>query len=376
MLLGVLLIFSSGQSLGQPRDHGGHQSAPGHPPCETCDTYSRHDRSERPLEYGQGIFAAIQEMVMLLEGKPDTDWTAFSVQRLYTHLVDMNEITLNTVVEARSLDDGLEMSLTGGPRALEALARVIPEQADTLGRINRWQSSVRIESDRVVLAVTSQSAEEVKHINGLGFVGLMATGSGHHQPFHLALARGETDGAWPREANMAPVERPSQAHGQHDAGGRPYAGMQERDIKALSVERMSGLLAGRGLGYALAAELNHYPGPRHVLDLADALALGPEQRAQVQALFDAMQAEAIFLGTAIVEAEAALDEAFAGRDIDRQGLEGMVAGIAQLEGRLRTLHLATHLEMQGILTPHQIMLYGRQRGYGADAGPEMNHQAH
>jgi hypothetical protein len=49
----------------------------------------------------------------------------------------------------------------------------------------------------------------------------------------------------------------------------PYAGHQERPIKALAPEEVAGLLGGEGMGYALAAELNHYPGPRHVLDLAD-----------------------------------------------------------------------------------------------------------
>jgi hypothetical protein len=38
--------------------------------------------------------------------------------------------------------------------------------------------------------VTSSEASEVAHIRGLGFIGLMVSGS-HHQPHHLAMARGE-----------------------------------------------------------------------------------------------------------------------------------------------------------------------------------------
>ena len=37
---------------------------------------------------------------------------------------------------------------------------------------------------------------------------------------------------------------------------------------------------------ALAAELNGYPGPSHVLELADKLELSTEQRASMQRLFD------------------------------------------------------------------------------------------
>jgi hypothetical protein len=47
----------------------------------------------------------------------------------------------------------------------------------------------------------------------------------------------------------------------------PYAGMQARPIKALSAEQIADLKAGRGMSLALAAELNGYPGPRHVLEL-------------------------------------------------------------------------------------------------------------
>ena len=58
----------------------------------------------------------------------------------------------------------------------------------------------------------------------------------------------------------------------------PYAGMKTRTIKALSEKQVSDLNAGRGMGLALAAELNGYPGPSHVLELADKLELSSDQR--------------------------------------------------------------------------------------------------
>ena len=53
----------------------------------------------------------------------------------------------------------------------------------------------------------------------------------------------------------------------------PYAGQQTRPIKALSDQQVADLIAGRGIGLALAAELNGYPGPSHLLELADRLDL-------------------------------------------------------------------------------------------------------
>src|SRR3954451_2118161 len=90
----------------------------------------------------------------------------------------------------------------------------------------------------------------------------------------------------------------------------PYAGMQTRWIKALSDQQVADLGAGRGMGFAMAAELNGYPGPSHVLELADKLELSAEQRAGMQRLFDSMKAEAMPLGAKLIEQEAELDKQF------------------------------------------------------------------
>src|SRR3954467_8556293 len=83
----------------------------------------------------------------------------------------------------------------------------------------------------------------------------------------------------------------------------PYAGMQTRPIKALSEQQVSDLNAGRGLGLALAAELNGYPGPSHVLELADRLELGADQRDRIKGLFEAMKAEALPIGSRLIAQE-------------------------------------------------------------------------
>jgi len=92
----------------------------------------------------------------------------------------------------------------------------------------------------------------------------------------------------------------------------PYAGMQTRPIKALSEQQVADLQAGRGMGLALAAELNGYPGPAHVLELADKLDLSADQRAKVQQLFASMKQEALLLGSKLIEQETELDRQFDG----------------------------------------------------------------
>jgi hypothetical protein len=108
----------------------------------------------------------------------------------------------------------------------------------------------------------------------------------------------------------------------------PYAGMQTRPIKALSEQQISDLNAGRGMGLAMAAELNGYPGPSHVLDLAGNLELSTDQRDRVKALFDAMKAEAQPLGSRLIAQEAELDKLFASRSVTPANLKASTAAIA------------------------------------------------
>jgi Spy/CpxP family protein refolding chaperone len=149
----------------------------------------------------------------------------------------------------------------------------------------------------------------------------------------------------------------------------PYAGEQQREIKALSAEERADLAAGRGMGLAKAAELNGYPGPLHVLELAEALGLSERQRAETQALLESMRAKARTLGAALLDAERALDGAFADKRVDGDSLRARLAEIARLQGELRFVHLEAHLAQRALLTPAQAARYDVLRGYAASDAP-------
>jgi Spy/CpxP family protein refolding chaperone len=144
----------------------------------------------------------------------------------------------------------------------------------------------------------------------------------------------------------------------------PYIGQETREIKALSQQEVEDYLNGKGLGYAKAAELNQYPGPRHVLDMAKELTLTDKQAMQSQVVFDAMQAQAITLGKQLVEKERELDRQFASGSIDAGALKILLSDIGALQAKIRYVHLSAHLEQKALLTQHQIQLYERLRGYG------------
>jgi hypothetical protein len=153
----------------------------------------------------------------------------------------------------------------------------------------------------------------------------------------------------------------------------PYAAREQSSIKALAPEEVAGYLSGAGMGFGLAAELNGYPGPRHVLELADSLGLDPDRRIAVQAIFDGMISEARQLGAALVAAEAGLDSAFAGGRISEAELEDRVLRAETFRGRLRVAHLRAHVAVADLLTPAERHAYRRLRGYGVEPAAAHHH---
>lgn len=157
----------------------------------------------------------------------------------------------------------------------------------------------------------------------------------------------------------------------------PYAGQQIRAIKALSEKEINGLLNGAGLGFAKAAELNHYPGPVHVIALAQQIGLTPDQLARTKSLYQQMKRQAVPLGEKILAREKHLDSLFASRTVDEDSLQAATGEIGRLRGSLRAVHLRYHLKMKILLTPRQVADYDRLRGYGpGSAGGNMDHNKH
>ncbi len=142
-----------------------------------------------PTLPGQDAFAAVQEIVRILEADPNTDWSKVNLDRLREHLIDMNEVTLHADVAVQPVDGGIEAAVTGTGRTLEAIQRMVPDQAQELNGQNGWQARTDARPDGVTLIVTSSDPKQVAIIRGLGFIGVMASGT-HHQMHHLMMAKG------------------------------------------------------------------------------------------------------------------------------------------------------------------------------------------
>lgn len=168
------------------------------------------------------------------------------------------------------------------------------------------------------------------------------------------------------------------AAGDAPAATHGYPALKASPIRGLTPSEIADLREGKGAGYALAAELNAFPGPRHVLDLADELALTPRQRELTQALYETMKADAVRAGDDLLARHEEVDRGFRERTFDEDGLRDALERLADADAELRFVHLRTHLTMAGMLTHEQIARYEELRGYAAagHASDGAAHEAH
>lgn len=171
-----------------PGDHGMHAS---HGDGRQHDPAHAAADPAPPSSPGQSAFGAIQEIIQILEDDPATNWSKVRIDLLREHLIDMDELTLNAQAVHREVPGGVEITVEGQGRTVEAIQRMVPTHARmTLDEIEPWTTTVEQTANGANLTVVSDDPDEVAHIRGLGFLGLMATGA-DHPTHHLMLARGE-----------------------------------------------------------------------------------------------------------------------------------------------------------------------------------------
>ncbi len=122
-----------------------------------------------------------------------------------------------------------------------------------------------------------------------------------------------------------------------------------------------GLLNAEGMGQAKYAEMNGYPGPKHLLDLADKLKLSADQKKSVQSFYNEMSTRAKEIGKQIIRIEQELNDAFAQGLLSEKSIRSDCEEIGRLRGKLRSVHLVAHLKTKQVLNESQIALYRKLR---------------
>ena len=183
MILNVKGLTAQNNSSHQMKHDNGHGA---HPKLHATKLLIANSTPTQP---GQDAFGAIQEIINMLEADPDTDWSKVDISKLRSHLVDMNRMVMGTQVARKNIEGGLELIVTGSAQTLQSIHNMLPAHAPMINGLNDWSARVKVTANGAILTVTAKSDKEILHIRGLGFYGLMASGS-HHQAHHISLARG------------------------------------------------------------------------------------------------------------------------------------------------------------------------------------------
>ncbi|HUX32576.1 MAG TPA: hypothetical protein VMV51_01785 [Gemmatimonadaceae bacterium] len=147
-----------------------------------------------PRQAGQAAFAALQEVVRLLEADPNTDWSKVNLEALRQHLIDMDDVTMRSRIAQRDIPGGFTADVTGTARTVGAIRRMLVAHAHMMNMTAAYHmDAVEIPGGARVTVTAHDPADAaaVTRLRGLGMVGVLVEGD-HHPRHHMMLARGQS----------------------------------------------------------------------------------------------------------------------------------------------------------------------------------------
>lgn len=181
--LALATLLSPSCAAAQHADHAAHRPA-------ARDTTPPPTPARQATLPGQDAFAAIAEVVRILKDDPATDWSKVNIEALREHLMDMHDVTLNSVVRSELVPGGVQLTVTGAGRTGDAIQRMVAAHTPMLAAEGLDGAVERIPAG-VKWRVTTNDPKRVGEVRALGFIGIMTLGE-HHTTHHLMLARGGT----------------------------------------------------------------------------------------------------------------------------------------------------------------------------------------
>jgi len=82
-----------------------------------------------PMSSGQAAFATMSEVVRMLKADSTTDWSTVNIEALRQHLIDMDAVTMRSVVKQHNVDGGMEADVTGTGATAGAIKRMLSMHA-------------------------------------------------------------------------------------------------------------------------------------------------------------------------------------------------------------------------------------------------------
>lgn len=174
----------------EPMEHSESAHAMSHEAMTTTEDGTFAQEKNLPLQGGQSAFAAIAEIVTILDNDADTDWASVNIDALRSHLVDMDRITLNAKARTFQIDEQrIQYVITGTGDTLTAIHNMVPAHAKAVQSMTDWQITTTQQTDGATVTIQTSDKAAITRLKALGFHGFLTVGA-HHQAHHLQMARG------------------------------------------------------------------------------------------------------------------------------------------------------------------------------------------
>lgn len=185
-----LTLASAAALIALPALAAGMTGDPGQMPAMQHPMVMSQDQTALPHEGGQAAFAAIQEIVTMLQADPHTDWSKVSIEGLRQHLIDMDDVTLRADATSEDINGGVRFLVTGEGAVVGSIRRMLAAHARTMNGVGGWTYEAADIPNGASLTVKVTHPADLVKVKALGFIGVLANGS-HHQAHHLMIALGQ-----------------------------------------------------------------------------------------------------------------------------------------------------------------------------------------
>jgi len=156
-------------------------------------THESATPAAKPTQVGQAAFAAVAEIVRILEADKSTDWSKVNLEALRQHLRDMDLVLMQSRVAQSTVEGGVRLEVTGTGEVVDAIRRMLHSHGAALESDLPVRTAIAHHAEGLVLTVTAKDTNDaafVARLRALGFAGLLVTGD-HHGPHHVMIARGQ-----------------------------------------------------------------------------------------------------------------------------------------------------------------------------------------
>lgn len=183
ILCSVLLVFLP-LTLTAAEKHSEHTTGMSHNAVSTG--------VGQPQEGGQAVFAALIEMVAILEQDPTTDWETVDIDGLRLHLLDMNHLILDTESTKSVLGDHqIRFDVRGTDASIASIHRMVPAHSRFIEQSRGWTINSELTENGATLTIEVKDTALLNRLDALGFYGFMSLDS-HHQAHHYQMAVGRS----------------------------------------------------------------------------------------------------------------------------------------------------------------------------------------